>query len=382
MSNTAERFRWDCSTNCKHWIFLVTLTGLVSCTTPSTIPVDHTVSAIAETHPVPDGGDAADDPAIWLNTESPERSLILGTNKRGGLQVLDLDGSLVDYLAVGDLNNVDIREDPYAGTADAIAVATQRNPARLALFRLDGSNREVTHVDSFETRLKEPYGLCMYLAHETNPSMLIPKLPQNAHGIPVKLAIESIPYVIANSKDGTFVQYKIERNYSLTEVRTWKTNSQPEGCVVDDARHRIYLGEEEHGIWELDARPDSSTELNLFVDLSHESLVADIEGLALADENGSPILIVSSQGSSSFSLFWTSNRQHIGSFRIVSDFVDEVTQTDGLAWASLRVPKFPGGILVVQDDENTMPRENQNFKLVSWATLKDKFPKIGDSLSP
>lgn len=372
MSVTVERFQWDCNTSFKSWVVLIALTGLVSCSAPSTIPVDYTVSAVAETHPVPDGGDAADDPAIWLNWKDPEQTLILGTNKKGGLQVLNLDGSLVGYLAVGNLNNVDVREDPYADTADAIAVATQRNPSRLALFRLDGSNREVTHVDSFKTRLKEPYGLCMYLERETNASIPMPKLPENVQGIPLKLAIETIPYVIANSKDGTFVQYKIERSYSLTEVRSWRTNSQPEGCVVDDARHRIYIGEEEHGIWELDARPDLPAELSPFVDLSHESLVADIEGLALAGTKEKRILIVSSQGSSSFSLFRTLNGQYVGSFRIGTGDVDEVTETDGLAWAPLRVPKFPKGILVVQDDENTMPKENQNFKLVSWATVQDK----------
>lgn len=352
MSNTVERFQWDCNTSFKSWVVLFALTGLVSCTTPSTISVDNTISAVAETHPVPDGGDAADDPAIWLNWENPEQTLILGTNKKGGLQVLNLDGSLVDYLAVGNLNNVDLRLDPYRKVGNAIAVATQRDPSRLALFFLNGSNREVTHLGSIETRLKEPYGLCMYLEDV------------------------STPYVIANSKEGTFIQYLIKNDYSLHEVRTWNTATQPEGCVVDDELKRIYIGEEEHGIWELDARPSSPSELELFVDLSHESLVADIEGLALAGTKERRILIASSQGSNSYSLFWTSNREHIGSFRIGSGGVDGVSETDGIAWAALSVPNFPEGIFVVQDDENTQPSENQNFKLISWAAVRRGFSSI------
>ena len=352
MKNTVERFRWDCNTSSKSWIVLFALTGLVSCTAPSTIPVDHTIAAFAETHPVLDGGDAADDPAIWLNREDPAQSLILATNKKGGLQVLDLDGSLVDYLAVGNLNNVDLRFDPYRKEGNAIAVATQRDPSRLALFLLDGSNREVSHLGSIETRLKEPYGLCMYLEDE------------------------STPYVIANSKEGTFIQYELRSDYSAHEVRTWKTETQPEGCVVDDELNRIYIGEEEHGIWEMDARPDSPAELKPFVDLNHDSLVADIEGLALAGTKEKRILIASSQRSSSFSMFWTSNRQHIGSFRIGSGEVDEVTETDGIAWSALSVPNFPEGVLVVQDDENTMPRGNQNFKLISWAEVRREFASI------
>lgn len=351
MNNTVDRFQWDCNTSCKSWIVLFALTGLVACTTPSTIPVDHTISAVAETYPVPDGGDAADDPAIWLNWENPEQTLILGTNKKGGLQVLNLDGSLVDYLAVGNLNNVDLRFDPYRKEGNAIAVATQRDPSRLALFFLNGSNREVTHLGSIETRLKEPYGLCIYLEDV------------------------STPYVIANSKEGTFIQYKVKSNFSFEEVRSWKTETQPEGCVVDDELNRIYIGEEEHGIWEMDARPDSPVELKPFVDLSHESLVADIEGLALAGTKEKRILIVSSQGSNSFSMFRTSNRQYIGSFRVDYE-EDEVTETDGLAWSPLWIPNFPNGLLVVQDDQNTSPSENQNFKLISWAEVRRAFSSI------
>lgn len=352
MSNTVERFQWDCNTSFKSWVVLFALTGLVSCTTPSTIPVDHTISAVAETHPVPDGGDAADDPAIWLNWENPEQTLILGTNKKGGLQVLNLDGSLVDYLAVGNLNNVDLRLNPYRkGWSNAIAVATQRDPSRLALFFLNGSNLAVTHIRSIETRLKDPYGLCMYMEDV------------------------STLYVIANSKEGTFIQYEISRDYSLHEVRTWNTATQPEGCVVDDELDRIYIGEEEHGIWEMDARPNSRANLKPFVDLSHESLVADIEGIALAGTKEERILIVSSQGSNSFSMFRTSNRQYIGSFRVDYE-EDEVTETDGIAWSPLRVPNFPEGIFVVQDDQNTSPSENQNFKLVSWATIRSSFSSI------
>ena len=352
MSNTVERFQWDCNTSFKSWVVLLALTGLVSCTTPSTIPVDHTISAVAETHPVPDGGDAADDPAIWLNFENPEQSLILGTNKKGGLQVLSLDGSLVDYLAVGNLNNVDLRFDPYRKEGNAIAVATQRDPSKLVLFLLNGSNRAITHLGFIETRLKEPYGLCMYLEDA------------------------STPYVIANSKEGTFIQYKIKSSFIFEEVRSWETKTQPEGCVVDDELNRIYIGEEAHGIWEMDARPDTPAELKPFVDLSHASLVADIEGLTLAGTLDYRILIASSQGSNSYSLFWTSNREHIGSFRIGSGEVDGVSETDGIAWADLSVPNYPEGIFVVQDDQNTSPSENQNFKLISWAEVRRAFSSI------
>ncbi|MEE4195997.1 MAG: phytase, partial [Bacteroidales bacterium] len=62
-----------------------------------------------ETDPVKaeKGVDAADDPAIWVNNENPEKSLVLGTNKVSGIHVYDLNGRELQFLEVGCLNNVD-----------------------------------------------------------------------------------------------------------------------------------------------------------------------------------------------------------------------------------------------------------------------------------
>src|SRR5262245_62088203 len=38
----------------------------------------ETVMATVETDPVPNGGDAADDPAIWVNPNDPAQSVIIG----------------------------------------------------------------------------------------------------------------------------------------------------------------------------------------------------------------------------------------------------------------------------------------------------------------
>ncbi|QHC48451.1 phytase [Billgrantia tianxiuensis] len=52
------------------------------------------ISAQGETVPVASRGDAADDPAIWYNADAPERSLVLGTDKKRGLEVYDLQGNV------------------------------------------------------------------------------------------------------------------------------------------------------------------------------------------------------------------------------------------------------------------------------------------------
>src|SRR5210317_39521 len=67
------------------------------------------VTATLETEPVPSGGDAADDPAIWIHPTDPGLSTIIGTDKRGGLAVYALDGTELQYIPAGRLNNVDLR---------------------------------------------------------------------------------------------------------------------------------------------------------------------------------------------------------------------------------------------------------------------------------
>ena len=74
--------------------------------TPVWVPAD------VETVPVPNAGDAADDPALWRNPEDPSASLVIGNNKLGGLEVYGLDGSRQQRITTGTTfwGNVDVRQ--------------------------------------------------------------------------------------------------------------------------------------------------------------------------------------------------------------------------------------------------------------------------------
>src|SRR2546427_7683140 len=84
--------------------------------------------ARAQTAPVPHKGDAADDPAVWIHPQDPELSLILGTDKQGGLHAYNMDGSA--HLLVSDgakPNNVDVLYDfKLGGRTVDLAVAAVR----------------------------------------------------------------------------------------------------------------------------------------------------------------------------------------------------------------------------------------------------------------
>ena len=74
----------------------ITVTDKNASSSNGTISVDRfdvtatlfELSAAVETQPVGHSGDAADDPAIWVNPVDPARSTIIGTDKLGGARGL------------------------------------------------------------------------------------------------------------------------------------------------------------------------------------------------------------------------------------------------------------------------------------------------------
>ena len=93
-------------------------TNVVNCTALALFPEDSVkpqppdtvdVHAKAETEPVTNPCDAADDPAIWSHPDIPENSRIVVSNKTGKLAVHGLDGRTLSEIRVGRINNVDIR---------------------------------------------------------------------------------------------------------------------------------------------------------------------------------------------------------------------------------------------------------------------------------
>src|SRR5688500_11682945 len=85
----------------------------------SITPVTEQVAAINakfETAPVSHGGDAADDPAVWINPTDASQSTIIGTDKQGALNVYDLNGKLVQTITGAAFNNVDVRGNIVAAS--------------------------------------------------------------------------------------------------------------------------------------------------------------------------------------------------------------------------------------------------------------------------
>ncbi len=303
-------------------------------------------------------GDTMDDPAIWVHPTEPEKSRVLGTNKRWGLLSFSMQGQQLQAVAAGRVNNVDIRQQVLlGGKYRDIAVASNRDRDSLSIFSID-SDGLLTQLPEQETILTDIYGLCMY-----QPS-------------------EDELYVFANEKSGKVSQIQLkwqDNHIKATEVRQFSVPSQPEGCVADDVNKQLFLGEENVGIWTFNL-DDNSAELNGdMIIKAGGPLVADIEGISLYQANSEAgYLVVSSQGNDSYVLYnSTPPYAYVDRFRIGINGkrgMDGSAETDGLDVTASSVGKgrWSQGMMVVQDGRNRMPDQNQNFKWVPWSEISQQ----------
>lgn len=324
-----------------------------------------TVMPVAETAPVADADDAADDPAIWVHPSDPARSAIIGTNKQRGLVVYDLQGNEVTKRDDGRMNNVDLRQNVMLGDeAIDLVAATNRDQKSIALYKFDGEQGQLAPLLSIPTGFQDPYGLCLY-----------------------RNAADGSVYVFASDADvGTFGQWRITASGGALQaerVRTILMETQSEGCAVDDQNGVLFIAEEDVGLYAYHARPDGNemerNSRSIIDTVAQGHLTADAEGVSLYDRaDGGGYLIVSSQGSNSYNVYDRAAPYAFrGAFVIgptEGNAIDGAEETDGLDVTAKAVGSHGEGLLVVQDGFNYAPggnrKANQNFKLVPWSAIR------------
>ncbi len=320
------------------------------------------VVAVVETAPVGSPGDAADDPAIWADPTNPANSLIIGTDKKAGLTLYDMQGRVLQHLPDGKMNNVDLREGFMLGGQPVVLVtASDRTNKAIAVYRLDTqAGRLINVADGVQpTGQGDPYGQCMYRSARSGKT-----------------------FVFINDSNGEKRQWELvdagNGKVRAVRVRDFAFSSQVEGCVADDATGQLYVAEEDAGLWRLSAEPDSGSTMTMLARVSDTpALKDDMEGVGLYDlGDGRGYLVASSQGNDSYAVFRREGDQaYLGSFIVVADGargIDGVSETDGLEVSSRNLgPGFEHGALIAQDGRNVLPGENQNFKYVSWKSIAD-----------
>ncbi|RYP42326.1 hypothetical protein DL767_000248 [Monosporascus sp. MG133] len=334
------------------------------------------VKPVAETEA--NGGDG-DDPAIWISPVDKAESRIITTTKSGigtGLGIFDLGGSLLQTIAAGEPNNVDVIYGFRAGerTIDLV-YAGCRADNTLCLFEM-ASNGTIRSIAGGIQETKdnyEVYGSCVYRSRVTGKQ-----------------------YLYVNAKSAEYLQFELsweDDALSTTLVRNFTGGSggQTEGCVADEANGWILIGEETYGLWRYGAEPNDDSTSGHLISSIDKDMYADVEGVALVEGASADkgFILVSQQGVSAYNVYRrAAPHALVQTFTIYENGdkgIDEVTNTDGIAAVGTTLGSaFRKGLIVVHDDANQLPgggtSDEASFKLIS---LEDVIPEgLQDELDP
>lgn len=309
----------------------------------------------------------SDDPAIWIDTVNPSRSLIIGTDKgdsTGGLYAFTLDGRIDTARTRRPLkrpNNVDIISGlQVGGKLIDIAVTAERGRMSLRVFRLP----EMTPIDGGGIALfdgdtsRAPMGIALY------------RRPRDG-------AVFAIVGGKSGPLEGYLWQYRLadtgNGTVGATRVRAFGAFSgkkEIEAIAVDQQLGFVYYSDETVGIRKYHAdpdRPDAAKELALF---GTTGFVSDHEGIAVyptSDSTG--YLVVSDQQGQRLQLFAREGAARAPHTHVALATIPVAArETDGLdVSATALSPAFPEGLLVMMSTDKT-------FHFYDWRDVRKRLP--------
>lgn len=357
---------------------------------------------------------------------------MITTAKEGGLKVYNLAGVQVQALPVpappapglesGRFNNVDLLSGvQFADGKADVAVVSDRGRDRIRTYRINPKNTVAPLTDvtaasvprvfaATEAEVEDQntaYGLAAYTDKATGKHYAIASRRNHTTLKLVELK------VVGGAMSYTAVRsYSLPASFTLPNGVSWApcdepgTTPQVEGMVVDAHTGKLYAGQEDVGIWRLNANLTGSPAL---VDKVREFGVpgtydpetdectagtdpgyggkhvsADVEGLTIFDDgDGEGYLLASSQGDNTLVAYdREGSNPFLTNFRIAAGTaIDGSEECDGAMVSSASYGSaYPDGLLVVQDGSNTPdvigddeePRANTNFKFVSWDDVADE----------
>jgi 3-phytase len=314
--------------------------------TPASAQVLTSVPATAETEPVAAAGDVA----IRVDPVDPAASLVIGADRRTGLDVYDLGGNRTQHLErPGRANGVDLRSGfPLGGrVVDLVAIGGRG----VGFFAVDATSRRLDEVGAraFPGPFAEE-GICLYRSD-----------------------LSERFYAFTTEPDGVVTQWELVDRAGLVDIRAvrrFDAGSAVDGCVADDELGRLYVSEKEAGIWEYGAEPEAWPALRTSVDrVGSGHLTAGVGGLAIVRQPGRRgYLLASSVGDSSFAVYRRQTHAFVGRVQVVAGATaDGCSASQGIEAVAASLGRaFPFGIFVCGDADNTAPGSTggQNFKYV------------------
>jgi myo-inositol-hexaphosphate 3-phosphohydrolase len=369
---------------------------------PTVTPIVETRPALLDDDNVPFSQRAdADDPAIYVNATDSSKSLVVTSVKNGGLRIYDLGGNLLQTINPSNpdirYNNVDLQYGfTLGGQKVDIAVASDRNNDKLAIFKIDangtGGNFLTNITDTsaatifqgapftgeFDPDSISAYGLTIYRSPVTKDYYVFTSRRETGDVAQLKLV---------DKGNGT-IGYELVRNFTVPTIDG--RDPQTEGIVVDQETGFLYIGQENVGIWKYNAEPNSSntgTLIDKVKDLGGKNLIEDVEGLTIYyGKNGAGYLFASSQGDNTFAAYAREgSNDFIGRFAVGNNgSIDSVQESDGAEVTNVPLgSNFPFGAFITQDgsndpavlvdDEGDLENISSNFKFVPFENIANAF---------
>ena len=252
-----------------------------------------------------------DDMCIWIHPTDKSLSTVIAADKAANcLFVYDLAGKVLQKAPLRGAANIDLRYGfPLAGAkVDIVALNLRSGGYRIAVFKVEPKTRKITRVDNERIKTDANYGGTLFRSPKTGKF-----------------------YFVTTSKPGVVGQYELaddgKGKVKGAKVRTWNSGYS-EGAAGDDVAGKIYIGEEDKGVWEIGGEPTDPTPGKRILKIGENGLKSDVEGLTIYRfaRGKEGYLIVSNQGAHNFKVFaLTGEHKFLGTFTIAS-----AEETDGI----------------------------------------------------
>lgn len=318
-----------------------------------------------------------DDPAIWINSEDPSKSLIIGTDKDtdGALYVYDLTGKIIEEKTVRNLkrpNNVDVEYGLILnGEPVDIAVAAEREANKIRVFSLpDMKAIDNGGIEAFAgEEFRAPMGISLYKRPSDGAIFAIVGRKEG----PAENYLWQ--YLLKDDGNGNVIGEKVREfgNYSgIKEI---------EAIAVDDQLGYVYYSDEQYGVRKYYAdpdMPDADKELGIIYTLDYWE---DNEGIAIYNiDDKTGYILVSDQSANRFRIYLREGTPAIidpddpednvpanpHKHKLVKIVDVSTNNSDGCEVTNINLgPNFPNGMFVAMSDDKT-------FHIYKWDDIIGK----------
>ena len=267
--------------------------------------------------------DDQDDMAIWIHPEDPAKSMIIASDKGAKkLIVYDLEGKTLQVIKTPEPGNIDTRYGFPLGKemVDIVSFNQRERGYEIHVYKIDPETRRLSRIDA-GIPTGENYGGTLARSPKTGKF-----------------------YHVITSKESGCEQYELADDgagkIKGTRIRRWSLG-KCEGAVADDERGKLFIGEEERGVWELGLEPEDPAPGKLVIRLGENGLEGDVEGLAIYyAAGGRGYLLVSNQGANNVKVYDRTTYEYVTTFAIKG-----AKDTDGLDVVNVPLgPAYPHGL--------------------------------------